>query len=92
VKPEVIESVQINILHEMIKARNKHGPFASLHEAYAVILEELDELWEEVRKKREDRHLERVITEAIHVAATALRLACETQEKIDAREGGEEKA
>ena len=29
----------------------KYGAFNSTHEGYAVILEELDELWDEVRKK-----------------------------------------
>ena len=44
-----------------------HGP----HEGYAVILEELDELWEEVKSQHPDR--QRMRAEAAQVAATALR-------------------
>lgn len=39
---------------EVVRARLKHGPMNSLHEAYAVILEELDEFWEEVRAQQFD--------------------------------------
>ena len=33
-----------------------HGPQRSAHESYAVLLEEVDEFWEEVKKRREERH------------------------------------
>lgn len=33
----------------LTKAQAQHGPMASPHEGWAVILEELDELWEHVR-------------------------------------------
>lgn len=47
----------------------------SVHEGYAVILEELDELWDECRKKTPDR--EKLSKEAIQVAAMAIRFAAE---------------
>jgi len=39
----------INVAEE---AARKFGPYASLHEAYAVMLEEVDELWQIVRQKQ----------------------------------------
>ena len=39
---------------ELDRANNLYPPFKSLHEAYAVILEELDEFWDEVKKKHPD--------------------------------------
>lgn len=63
------------LLHEeMIQAHDKNGPFNSLHEAYAVLLEEVDELWDEVKKKRKDRSMAHIQEEAIQIAASALRL------------------
>lgn len=41
------------------------------HEGYAVILEELDELWVEIKKKKPDTQEMR--KEAIQVAAMAVR-------------------
>lgn len=32
------------------KARQKHAPMHSPHEGYAVLLEEVDELWDEVKR------------------------------------------
>lgn len=55
--------------NELVKAQQKFGDFASPHEGYAVILEEVDELWAEV--KRNDRSAMRA--EAIQVAAMVLR-------------------
>jgi|GEM_PF-5944413 len=48
-----------------------HKPLRSAHEGYAVILEELDELWEEI--KRKDRDKKRMRAEAVQVAAMATR-------------------
>lgn len=57
---------------ELVKAQTKHpGPMHGPHEGYAVILEELDELWTEVRAQKQDKMLMR--KEALQVAAMALR-------------------
>lgn len=57
------------VLVELQKATEKFGPFASAHEGYAVLLEEVDELWHEVKHGSLDRQRE----EAVQVAAMALR-------------------
>jgi hypothetical protein len=55
------------------KARDKHAPMNSPHEGWAVIAEELDELWDHVRsdtgRSAAARH------EAIQIAAMGLRYA-----------------
>ena len=50
-----------------------HSKWNSAHEGYAVILEELDELWDEVKKSRLSRSQERLHDEARQVAAMAIR-------------------
>ncbi len=50
-----------------------NGPFNSAHEGYAVILEELDELWDEVKKKQAERSSETLKKEAVQVGAMAMR-------------------
>jgi hypothetical protein len=52
-------------------ALEKHGALNSLHEGYAVILEELDELWDEIKKQRCDNSA--LVKEASQVAAMGLR-------------------
>jgi len=58
---------------ELLSARNKHRPMQSFHEGYAVILEELEELWGEVKKQSDERNQDKMRKEASHVAAMALR-------------------
>lgn len=65
------EKVAVEITH----ARKKHAPIHSLHEGYAVILEEVCELWAEVMKRREQRDLVRIREELIQIAAMAQRTA-----------------
>jgi NTP pyrophosphatase (non-canonical NTP hydrolase) len=60
---------------ELKKARQQHGPILSVHEGYAVILEELDEVWEEVKKKTSERNLNNLLKELIQVAAMAQKMA-----------------
>jgi|GEM_PF-4283683 len=54
---------------ELERARMKHGnaPFHSLHEGYAIILEEIDELWAEI--KQQSPQIARLRMEAIQAAA-----------------------
>jgi uncharacterized protein CbrC (UPF0167 family) len=56
---------------ELVKARAKHAAMNSAHEGYAVILEELDELWDEIKAQVQDKAKMR--KEAIQVAAMAAR-------------------
>ena len=57
------ETVIQAILKEYNEAVLSNGSFNSAHEGYAVILEELDELWEEVKKKRSLRSYEKMFKE-----------------------------
>lgn len=59
------------------KAANvaKHGPIHSAHEGYALIQEEVDELWDEVRKRtRKDDPLW-LLNELVEIAAMCELLA-----------------
>lgn len=56
---------------EVGRARRHGATFASMHEAYAVLLEEVDEFWELTRMKRRDRDPLRIREELIQVAAMA---------------------
>lgn len=65
----------------------KYGPFASAHEAYGVLREELEEFFEHVRQKPEKRDGVAMRAELIDIAAAALRYASE----IAVMECGEQK-
>ncbi len=58
---------------ELVKAQDKYPAFHSNHEGYAVIREEVDELWDEVKKSKPFESNERLRKEAVQVAAMALR-------------------
>jgi len=61
------------ILKEFSTASLKYGKFASAHEGYAIIHEELDELWDEVKKNGATREGKLMTREAMQVAAMAMR-------------------
>jgi NTP pyrophosphatase (non-canonical NTP hydrolase) len=50
-------------------------PYNSQHEAFAILKEEVDELWEEIRKK--DRNRAAVRLELTHVGAVVIRFLVE---------------
>lgn len=63
-----------DVLDELYKARQRFGAFVSAHEGYAVMLEEMDELWVEVKdnKRIESYRRAAMRKEAIQVAAMAI--------------------
>jgi hypothetical protein len=66
---KAVENAVATVVAELEKARRKHSPMHSAHEGYAVILEELDEVWAEVKRD----NLPAARKEMIQVAAMALR-------------------
>ncbi len=67
--PEFLRDMQ----QELARAERLHPPYNSYHEAYAVILEELDEFWDIVRMKTEARNPKDARDELIQIAVTAWR-------------------
>lgn len=64
-------NVEKDLREEIKKAESKFPQFNSPHEGYAIIAEELDELWDEV--KEHDHNQIRMYRESIQVACTAIR-------------------
>lgn len=59
------------ITNELSRATKSHGSFASAHEGFAVLQEEVDELWTEVKANNSATH--RGASEAVQVATMAIR-------------------
>jgi hypothetical protein len=76
------EIAVVEVIQELGEATNKFGSFASTHEGYAVIKEELDELWDKVKVNASKEELR---GEAKQVAAMGIRfmidLCFEEEEK-----------
>ncbi len=60
-----------DVRRELLGALVKNGPFGSRHEGYAIMLEEVDELWDEIKQ---DGESSKVYAEAMQVAAMATEL------------------
>ena len=58
--------------HEATSARKKYDPFHSSHEAYAVMLEELDEFRSYVNKSKKKTVPQKASKELIQLSAMAL--------------------
>ena len=71
------------IVDEFARATAEFGPFASPHEGYAILQEEADELWEEVKSGRAATH--RGASEATQVAAMAMRFLVDVCSEKDAK-------
>jgi molybdopterin biosynthesis enzyme len=71
------EDTVADVLGELDKATKNWPPFNSAHEGYAVLAEEMDELWVHVKTNQKRRDLPAMRKEAIQVAAMAMRFALE---------------
>lgn len=69
-------------LEEYERATRLFGEFNSQHEGYAILLEEVDELWDAVKlnHRRHPDRAERIRREAVQVAAMALRFLVDCTE------------
>jgi len=61
------------VVTELFRAREKHADMPTPHHGIAVLTEERDELWDEIKKKDADRDPEAMRTEATQIAAMAIR-------------------
>ncbi len=60
---------------EVQEAVATHHGFASFHEGYATLKEEVEELWDEIKVNSANRSRQRIHDEAIQVAAMAIEIA-----------------
>ena len=64
-----VDEITQLVLKELERAQKKFSSFNNPHEGYAVIKEELDELWDDVKQNNTGH----ACKEAIQVAAMAMR-------------------
>ena len=67
---EKLHKVWSEVNAELRQATAKFGPFNSAHEGYAVLKEEVDELWDAIKTNASPQHQRE---EAVQVAAMAIR-------------------
>jgi molybdopterin biosynthesis enzyme len=67
----------VRVTVEFMRAAGKFPPFNSAHEGYAVLAEEVDELWDAVKANDND-HARK---EAVQVGAMAIRFLCDCPDK-----------
>lgn len=69
-----LEKIIIDVKYELMKAQIHFDLFHSEHEGFAILLEEIDELWEGVKMKQSNPLRKTICKkEAIQVCAMALR-------------------
>lgn len=73
----MLVNIMDNVLNEIVReyksASLKYPEFHSTHEGYAVLKEELDELWDEVRTNKGLNGTNSMRMECIQVAAMAIK-------------------
>jgi len=68
-----LQNAANEIYHEYLLASKTFASFNSAHEGWAVIREEVDELWDEIKKKKAKRSIAAMREEAKQIGAMALR-------------------
>jgi len=63
---------------ELARARESYGDIRNYHEGYAVLLEEVDEFWDQVKKWPRNHSESAMRMELVQIAAMAQRIAEDT--------------
>jgi hypothetical protein len=74
-----------DIVKELDRATKKFGPMRSAHEGYAILKEEVDELWDDVKA---NAPVSQMRTEAVQVAAMAIRFIMDVCKPFPIRDLG----
>ena len=69
IRSKVLEMIKT----ELDSANNKYPAFHSTHEGYAVLREEIDELWDEIKVSKSTNANRLMVNEAVQVAAMAIK-------------------
>jgi hypothetical protein len=77
-KGYAIRGITDEVMREVVRAQSLHAPMGNAHEAYAVILEELDEYKAHVWTKQSQHNQREMRKELIQVAAMAVRAIIDT--------------
>lgn len=56
-------------------AAQKHGPILNIHTGHGLLLEEIDEFWDEVKRKESERDLSKAYLELVDVGVCCIRWA-----------------
>ena len=71
------EGIGLAVVQELKRASRLHRPMASPHEAYAILQEEAEEFWDEIRTckhwRTDAEARDRMRKEATQIAAMAMR-------------------
>lgn len=81
----LISHITHEVVEELRKAINKFGKFNSAHEGFAVLNEEVDELWDHVKTNQSKRDIQAMRKEAVQIAAMAIRFAVDICNETDGR-------
>ncbi len=73
------------VLEEVRNARANWPAFNSAHEGFAILKEEVDELWDIVKVNQKKRDLVKMRAEAKQVAAMAIRFMGDCTDEINGR-------
>ena len=80
-----IDGIVAEVLAELEAARTTFAPMNSAHEGYAILREEVDELWDEVKcHPATSGRTRRMRAEAIQVAAMAIRFVLDVCDESEA--------
>ncbi len=74
-----------DVAAELAEARKNFSAFASAHEGFAILKEEVDELWDEVKGRHPERDA-RMRAEAIQVGAMAVRFVEDVCDELTGEE------
>lgn len=83
--PGALQDVILDATVELTAATASWPAFNSAHEAFSVLAEEVDELWDHVKVNQKRRDLAAMRKEALQVAAMALRFALDVCDETRGR-------